>query len=404
MMPSAADDSELQQDIARIAAIDCVPTILDVVCKTTGMGFAAVARVTDTHWVACAVEDQIGFGLKPGGELPLQSTICDEIRCSGQSVVIDHVAEDGYFSNHHTPATYGFQSYISMPIFLPDGSFYGTLCAIDPRPAKLDNPQIRGMFSLFAELLAFHIDSQTKLEVSQAALLDARQAAELRDQFIAVLGHDLRNPLASVDAGARLLRRSPLDDKSRDILILMQKSVTRMAGLVNNLLDFARGSLGDGMSVSPKADPALELALRHVVEELGSAHLDRRIEVEMDLEQPAKVDSDRMCQLLSNLLGNALTHGARDEPVKVFASTADGEFTLAVANGGDAIPPATMTRLFQPFTRSAKRGAPEGLGLGLYISDQIAKAHGGSLGATSTAQETRFTFRMPLDQASAAAE
>src|SRR6202012_1330280 len=110
---------------------------------------------------------------------------------------------------HHPPQTYGIQSYISVPIVLSDGSFFGTLCSIDPRPAKLDNPQVRGMFDLFAQLIAFHIDAQENLAASHAALLDAREAGELRDQFIAVLGHDLRNPLASVDAGARLLRRTP---------------------------------------------------------------------------------------------------------------------------------------------------------------------------------------------------
>ena len=395
-MSSTTQEAGFTRDIAQIGAIDAVPRILDVVCRTTGMGFAAVARVNEDRWIACAVDDRIGFGLKPGGELPVRSTICDEIRRSGQAVVIDHVAEDDHFRTHHTPQTYGFQSYISMPIFLADGAFFGTLCAIDPRPAQLDNPQVRGMFTLFAELIAFHIDAQNRLTASHAALLDAHEAAELRDQFIAVLGHDLRNPLASVDAGARLLRRSPLDPKSVGVLDLMQKSVVRMAGLVNNLLDFARGRLGDGIHVEATADAGLELSLRHVVAELGSAYPEHAISVEIHIDRPVVADTERLCQLLSNLLANALTHGAVDEPVIVSASTVQGEFVLSVANGGDPIPAPAMGRLFQPFTRSEKRGAPEGLGLGLYISDQIARGHGGTLEAQSTTEETRFTFRMPL--------
>jgi GAF domain-containing protein len=117
------------------------------------------------------------------------------------------VAEDQTYCRHHTPAMYGFQSYISMPIVLADGSFWGTLCAIDPRPARLNNPETIGMFKLFAELIGFHLSASERLAASEASLLDERKTSELREQFIAVLGHDLRNPLASVDAGARRIRR-----------------------------------------------------------------------------------------------------------------------------------------------------------------------------------------------------
>src|SRR5688572_30338434 len=95
---------DLQKDVEAIARIDVVPTILEVVCLATGMGFAAVARVTEDRWVACAVRDDIDFGLLPGGELEVRTTICDEIRDSGQAVVIDHAAADKDFCGHPTPA------------------------------------------------------------------------------------------------------------------------------------------------------------------------------------------------------------------------------------------------------------------------------------------------------------
>src|SRR6185295_18661051 len=144
------------------------------------------------------VRDEIAFGLTPGGELEVETTICHEIRQSGEAVIIDSVADDMAFCGHHTPAQYGFQSYISMPIVLADGSFFGTLCAIDPRPARVSTPETVEMFRLFAELIAFHLDAVDRLENSEANLLTERHTAELRDQFIAVLGHDLRNPLASI--------------------------------------------------------------------------------------------------------------------------------------------------------------------------------------------------------------
>jgi signal transduction histidine kinase len=393
---SVADDPGLSRDLAAIAGIDAAPMILDIICRTTGMGFAAVARVTETRWIACAVRDDIAFGLKPGGELELRTTICDEIRGSGRAVIIDHVAEDPHFRNHHTPRTYGFESYISMPIMRPNGEFFGTLCAIDPRPARLNRPEVVGMFRLFADLIAFHLDAQDRLAASQAALLDEQQSAELREQFIAVLGHDLRNPIASIDAGARMLRRQPLDETSVSILGMMQKSVSRMAGLTNNLLDFARGRLGGGLPVEKREDPRLEELLRHVIAELGSAWPDRVIAVDIDLRRPAPVDPPRIGQLLSNLLGNALSHGAADKPVGVFISTTDDRFELSVTNAGEPIRPEDMGRLFRPFTRAATRGGPEGLGLGLYIAAEIARAHGGRIEVSSAPAQTRFTFSMPL--------
>ena len=158
------------KDIERVRQIPIVPTLLEVICKSTGMGFAAIARVTDESWVACGVRDEIAFGLKEGGELKLETTICNEIRCNRESVIIDHVEKSERYAHHHTPKMYGFQSYISMPIILKSGEFFGTLCAIDPKPAVLQNAKTIGMFSLFAELIAFHLEGlvQRHIEVHHA--------------------------------------------------------------------------------------------------------------------------------------------------------------------------------------------------------------------------------------------
>ena len=187
--------NDYAQDVAAIGSIGVVPTILEVMCRVTGLGFSAVARVTEDRWIACAVRDEIEFGLKPGGELQIETTICNEIREHGRVVAIDHVAEDERYCGHPTPEMYGFQSYISVPIRLPDGRFFGTLCAIDPKPARVNRFETIGMFKLFADLIALHLDAQERLNRSETALQDERQRAELQDQFIAVLGHDLRNPL-----------------------------------------------------------------------------------------------------------------------------------------------------------------------------------------------------------------
>jgi signal transduction histidine kinase len=388
--------NDFQADIVAIQSIDAVPTILDVVCRTTGMGFAAVARVTEDRWIACGVKDEIAFGLEPGGELKVETTICHEIRESREAVVINNVAEDRLYCGHHTPALYGFQSYISMPIILRSGRFFGTLCAIDPRPARLETPEVIGMFKLFAELIAFHLDAMEQVATSDARLLDEQKTSELREQFIAVLGHDLRNPLAAISGGAELLLRTPLNDKALRLVDIIRGGVARMSGLINDVMDFARGRLGSGLALDGMAAAPLEPVLRQVIAELQTRFPDRTIDVSIMLNDPIAYDRGRVAQLFSNLLANALTYGAAATPIQVRATTDEKWLELSVANAGDPIPAAVLERIFQPFTRGAVRPSQQGLGLGLFIASEIARAHGGTLAATSSADETRFTFRMPL--------
>jgi signal transduction histidine kinase len=385
---------DFQSDVEAIGRLSAVPTILEVVCRTTGMGFAAVARVTSDRWIACSVKDDIEFGLKPGGELKLDTTVCQHARRRNGPVTIEHVAEDPEFANDPSPALYGFQSCITVPIVLRDGSFFGTLCAIDPKPAKLRNPETIGMFRMFADLIAFHLDADKRADASEADLLDERKTSELREQFIAVLGHDLRNPLASIAAGTRLLMKEAQSEKAKTVVQLMQASVDRMAGLIDNVLDFARARLGGGWTLN-REDLNIEPLIALVVEETRSAFPDRKIVSLLQAPQPVNCDRVRIAQLLSNLIGNAVTHGDAGEPVRVSASTENGVFELSVSNTGAEISADALTRLFMPFVRG-EHANDKGLGLGLYIASQIAKAHGGVLTASSAAGETCFTFRMTL--------
>ncbi|MCW6509630.1 sensor histidine kinase [Lichenifustis flavocetrariae] len=239
-----------------------------------------------------------------------------------------------------------------------------------------------------------NLDAQRRLKLSEATILDERQASELREQFIAVLGHDLCNPLASVDAGTRALGRIVKDDKAATIVTLIQGSVRRMAGLIDNVLDFARGRLGGGLSLSRERCD-LEPILRQVVDELRSSQPDRTIETHFRGIEAVDCDGRRVGQLVSNLLANALTHGADDRPVRIEAIVDRAAFELSVANEGKPIPVEVLERIFQPFERGAVRPGQQGLGLGLYIASEIAQSHGGTLEALSSSDGTRFTFRIP---------
>jgi GAF domain-containing protein len=169
--------------------------MLEVICRSTGMGFAAIARVTENRWIACSVRDEIAFGLEAGGELEIKTTICDEIRVSHEPVVIDNVAADKIYCQHHTPKKYGFQSYISVPIILNSGEFFGTLCAIDPKPAQVSDVKITGMFTLFAQLIAFHLQA---LDLMDRAHIENKRYEHLTY-------HSLREPVRKISLYSDML-------------------------------------------------------------------------------------------------------------------------------------------------------------------------------------------------------
>jgi hypothetical protein len=140
-----AQDQVLLRDLASVAAVPGLHPLLEAVARATGMRLAAVARITDERWTACAVYDQIDFGLRPGQDLDLETTICNEIRQNPRTVHFDRASTHPVYAGHPTPAMYGFESYISTPILRPDGSFFGTLFALDPEPALLDDATVRAV-------------------------------------------------------------------------------------------------------------------------------------------------------------------------------------------------------------------------------------------------------------------
>ena len=144
-MPSLNEETGYLGDDQRLR------DVLAEVCAATGMGFAAIAHVTKTQWIACQVADKIDFGLDPGNELKIGETICDEIRDSGEAVVFDDASDDIKWSRHPVPVIYGFKSYCSFPVYLDDGSFFGTLCAIDPEPRKVSDEAIVDLFTSLAK-------------------------------------------------------------------------------------------------------------------------------------------------------------------------------------------------------------------------------------------------------------
>jgi len=390
------DISPLAHDIASVARIDAVPVILSMVKHVTGMRFAAIARVTDRRWVACAVDDAISFGLEPGGELVLESTICHEIRQSHQPVLFTHASEHPFYSQHHTTRTYHLESYASIPIIKADGEFFGTLCAIDTLPAHFDENAVLKTLTLFAQLIAMHLDMQQNLEKSEHELADATEVGRLREQFIAVLGHDLRTPLSAIRMSADLLESRLEDTRQRGLASAIRKSSQRMGALIEDVLDFARGKLGGGIPVRRTVVDDLQGVFTSVMAEICASEPEVKIHQSMAIPCGVYCDPARIGQLLSNLLGNAVKHGSRQFPIELSTRMEDSDLVVSVTNQGPCIPEASMPLLFQPFKRSEASSREEGLGLGLYIAAQIVNGHRGTLSVSSSDEQgTCFIARFP---------
>jgi phosphoserine phosphatase RsbU/P len=353
------------------------------------------------------------LSLDPGGRIfKVNKTLCTWVGYAPEHLVgkrfgdLLNIAGRMFYETHIAPLLrmQGFFNEVALDLVNQNGDRLPVIANAAERRAA-DGSVISTRLTLLKatdrrryerELLDARDQSRSSEAAARANLEDERKTSELREQFIAVLGHDLRNPLASISAGARILLRQAKGETETQVLQMMQATVMRMSGLIDNVLDFARGRLGGGITLSRDANRPLQPVLQQVVDELRTAMPDRLIESDLGIADPVNCDRSRIGQMVSNLLGNALTHGSPDKPVKVVASTGNGMFVLWIANAGEPIPDAAMANLFQPFFRGTVRASLQGLGLGLHIASEIAKAHEGVLTVTSTAEETRFTFRMPL--------
>lgn len=389
----------VDRDIQAVQALTAVPTIMQVIAQTTGLRWLCVSRVTQDAWTMCAVRDELGFGLAPGDEIAIANTFCDQVRRTDTGVVIDDVSNDADYHAHPIPQMFGFASYFSLPVYRKDGEFFGTLCGLDPRPASLRTESTLNTLKLFAELLSSQIEAESVLAETRAALEHERDIAELREQFIAILGHDLRTPLASIMTGAQVIDRLTTDERILRVSARMTRSGQRIASLIDSVMDFTRSKMAGALAADRRWETDLSGTLSHVVAELRGAYPQRDIVARLDLDGPVFCDLRRLGQVASNLIVNALVHGSATTPVVVAASTIDGALCLTVSNAGPPIPPAVLERLFQPFWRGERSSKVDGLGLGLYIAAEIARAHQGSLTVDSSAARTVFTFSIPAGTA-----
>ncbi|MBD3583178.1 GAF domain-containing sensor histidine kinase [Flavobacterium selenitireducens] len=429
------EDSALQHDIDKISKIAIVPQLLDVICRTTGMGFSAIARVTEDKWIACQVKDDIAFGLEPGGELEIETTICNEIRQSGNAVVIDHVSDDPDFAHHHTPAMYGFQSYISVPIFRKDKTFFGTLCAIDPHPRKLNNPQITGMFTLFADLISFHLEAVDQLDTSRNDLLIERGFnAELEDrirertdqleqknemllktnqelqEFNYISSHDLQEPLRKIQTFVSRLQQSESDglsDKGVHYLRKISQSAERMRLLIDDLLSYSQTD----RERIPSEMTDLGPIVTEVLDDLHEQIAEKSVEVEVGQMCSANVIPFQMSQLFYNIIGNSVKYASDQRRPKIIVQagivengslvnptlTANRYCHISISDNGIGFDPRYNEKIFGLFQRLHGKQEYSGTGVGLAIVKKIVEIHNGMVFASGNEDHgAKFDVFLPV--------
>ncbi len=388
--------SSIERDIRTIQSIEAVPHIMKMLSDVTGLRFICVARVTEDNWTMCAVYDQVNFNLIPGDQLDIKTTFCSQVRKSTKAIVIEHAKKDDVYRQSEIPKMYGFESYFSFPIYNQNGDFFGTLCGLDPRPAVLKTDKIESQIKSFAELISRQMEVDDRLVAVETDLISEQAAAKLREQYIAILGHDLRTPLSALKMGVDFLVDHASDATSQKVLARMDNSAKRMTRLISDVMDFTHGQMGKGIQLNVKPASDLKSVLVHTVSELSGLHPDREILADIIIDGTFSCDPERISQLLSNLLINAIVHGDAAQPIKVMANIEEETLTLSVSNGGTPISADVIDKLFHPFWRNENNKKTGGLGLGLFIASQIAEAHKGSLMVHSDENETVFSFKAAL--------
>ena len=224
------------------------------------------------------------------------------------------------------------------------------------------------------------------------------ELSKARDTFTAILGHDLRSPLSAILMSAHNIASLDLPAPAMDAVGRIQRSAKAMQALIRDLLDFAGARLGRDMPIRPERSSLIETC-HAALAELMAAHPKRTFEFEHEAELRGYFDPARVGQALSNLLNNAINHGSRDHPVTVRARAESRDLVVEIANKGDTMSPEALQAVMDPIARVHQQGSEgsSGLGLGLYIAQLVAEAHGGSVAATSQAGVTRFSFRFPRD-------
>ena len=231
--------------------------------------------------------------------------------------------------------------------------------------------------------------------INEAMHRYAMRREEVRERFVAILGHDLRDPLSTVVISANTLAANPsLKPEHRVVASRIVRACDRMQRMINDVLDFARGHLGTGIPANPTPNDMGEIC-RAAADEIIGANPQREVAVDLQGDLRGAFDRDRVHQAITNLLANAVNHSEGSIEIRAYESADRQSIITEVTSHGDLIPDELRARLFDPFAQGDLAGPRRGLGLGLFIVQQIAIAHGAHCDVTSDETGPTFSVRWP---------
>lgn len=297
---------------------------------------------------------------------------------------------------------------LALPV-TADGHVIGVLLVEHDALGHYEPHHVRLLSSIASQLGCYLALARLQQESAvQTRLLEAREqelksVAGFREEFIGVIGHDLRAPLWAIVTGAHALQLDAAAAIAGNTVPRILASANRMAHMIDDLLDFTRGRIGGGLSVQRRPVSTRGIC-RRVIDELAASHPDRLVMLTSSGDDHAELDGGRIAQLMSNLISNALRYSTPGSAVTVATHGDPDGVTLQVRSQGPPIPEEELPVIFQPFRRGRVQRASDdsGLGLGLYIVERIAHAHGGSVSVTSSLEQgTCFEVRLPTVRLSA---
>ncbi len=325
--------------------------------------------------------------------LTLGQGLPGRVHLTGEAEWVAIRSEDPRFPRWRSALEAGISDGFALPI-VADGEVLGVLELFTSTKQPVDPHLLVALRTVGLQVGQFvrRARAQEERERSMEELRDTVRFSEL---LSAILAHDLRNPLATIVVGTQLLQASVLDARAQAALSHMRASETRMTRMIDQLLDLTRSRSDVGLRVT-RAPLDLGALTRSIVDELSLAHAGRAVELTVEGDASGEWDPDRLGQVLSNLIGNAIEHGTAEAPVRVRVDGSDAEWVVLETQNAGAIAEEHLASLFDPFRRaSADASRSSGLGLGLYITKVIAEAHGGRVGVESSGRETTFRVQLP---------
>ncbi|RYH51387.1 MAG: hypothetical protein EON54_15110 [Alcaligenaceae bacterium] len=439
-----------QSDLITAQRLPALPSILKALRGLTKMRFAALVRLTGTDWQACVVDDCAGLGIRAGDVWEVDNTLCQKVREINQPVNWPDVSTAPFSrSSSHMASLLGIQAYFAYPIYRADGSFFGTLCAMDTVRGEPAAASVIDAASAFSQILGPQLraveptDHEAHSTTAASIERDVRTVTQtfqsttqpippagsaspvaggdvgradavsppsgqpsasldpvVQGKVLSVMSHDLRNPMHSLMAAIEMIQIKPMEPRLQRLMGMVQGSAVRLSELARQALDFARlQTLGDVViNVSPAHDlgSTVESAVGHV----RASYPQRNIVVNITGCPPMNIDPSRVEQLLEIVLTHAVKHCGVDRDVEVHARRVDQALALDVAVPDYILDAALVPHVFDPFYAVDGEAQTAHLGIGLYLARAIALAHQGELTLVTDAGQARFVVTLPLTESS----